>query len=72
MEKLEKYIKMCRLAIKRRLTQTDKQEEEKLDAWLRESEENRELYYSTDYIDLAELNDYYSKTDVEYQLSRFH
>lgn len=72
MEKLEKYIKMCRLAIKRRLTQTDKQEEEKLDAWLRESEENRELYHSTDYIDLAELNDYYSKTDVEYQLSRFH
>ena len=72
MEKLEKYIKMCRLAIKRRLTQTDKQEEEKLNAWLRESEENRELYHSTDYIDLAELNDYYSKTDVEYQLSRFH
>ena len=72
MEKLEKYIRMSRLAIKRRLSPTDRQEEEKLDAWLQESEENRELYDSIDRIDPAELNEYYPNTDIEYQLSRFH
>lgn len=72
MEKLEKYIRMCRLAIKRRLSPIDQQDEEKLEAWLQESEENRELYNSIDHIDPAELKDYYPNTDIEYQLSQFY
>lgn len=72
MEKLEKYIRMCRLAIKRRLSPIAPQDEEKLEVWLRESEENRELYNSIDHIDPAKLNDYYPNTDIEYQLSRFY
>lgn len=72
MEKLDKYIKMCRLAIKQRFTRTDQQEKEKLDAWLNESDENRKLYDSIDQIDPTKLKDYYPQTDVEAQLSRFY
>lgn len=72
MEKLDKYIKMCRLAIKQRFTRADQQEKEKLDAWLNESDENRKLYDSIDQIDPTKLKDYYPQTDVEAQLSRFY
>ena len=72
MEKLEKYIRMCRLAIKQRLSPIAPQDEEKLEAWLQESDENRELYNSIDHIDPAKLNAYYPNTDIEYQLSRFY
>ncbi|MFR5659850.1 MAG: FecR family protein [Butyricimonas faecihominis] len=72
MKELDKYIRMCRLAIKQRFTRTNQQEREELNSWLNESDENRKLYDAIDQVDPSELKDYYSQTDVEIQLSRFY
>lgn len=72
MEKMEKYINMCRLAIKHRLSSSTPEEEKELEVWLQESEENQALYDSINHIDPARLNEYYPDTDIEYQLSRFY
>lgn len=72
MEQLEKYISMCRLAVRQYFARLDKHEEEALKAWLKEKETNQELYDSIEEIGTSGLEHYYRRHDVEGQLDRFY